>query len=159
MTPTASSTRYFDVFTRGTKECEWEAVPWQPWVRSSPVQGHRRRQGLRHARLRLHRPGPAPPPAPYASTININVTTPCRGIDRYSFRAPMVQVPVVNRVVPSTFSAGFIESDGVVAITGAHYQTIRPPAQSGGANVTYHTFANYGRTGSGVGLVPQGRRS
>lgn len=153
--PYGPSARYFDVFTRGTKECEWEAVPWQPWVKVSPSKGTVGAKGS-DTRVLVSIDWANAPPAPYASTININVTTPCRGIDRYSFKAPMVQVPVVNRVVPSSFSTGFVESDGVVAITGAHYQAIKAPAQSGGANVSYHTFANYGRTGSGVGLVPQG---
>lgn len=98
----------------------------------------------------------AVPPAPYSGTVNINVTTPCRGMDRYGFPLPRIQVPVRNRAVPDTFTAGFVESDGHVAISGAHYQSIVAPARSSplNANVTYHRFASYGRTGSGVGLVP-----
>jgi hypothetical protein len=101
------------------------------------------------------------PSAPNATTVNINITTPCRAFDKYGYNVPLIQVPVQIRTVPSNFTKGFVESDGHVSIEGPHYQAIVPPAASSNStskradSVTYHTFANYGRTGAGVGLWPQ----
>ena len=154
--PYGPSKRYFEVFSRGTKECEWEAVPLQPWVKLSQYKG---KVGAKNSdtRVFVSIDWASAPAAPYSGTVNINVTTPCRDMDRYGFRAPIIQVPVVNRVVPSTFSKGFVESDGHVSISGVNYQSVISPSQStaANANVTYHTFTKYGRTGSAVGLFPQ----
>ncbi|GAB1317752.1 Gylcosyl hydrolase 115 C-terminal domain-containing protein [Madurella fahalii] len=155
MDPYGPATRYFDVFSRGTKDCEWTASPWQPWVKLSQYEGTVGPSGP-DTRVFVSIDWSAVPPAPYSDAININVTTPCRGMDRYGFNLPRIQVPVRNRVVPDTFTSGFVESDGHVAISGAHFQSILAPAQSSdlNTNVTYHKFASYGRTGSGVGLIP-----
>ena len=145
--------RYFEIFSRGTKECAWEATPWQPWIKLSQYKGTVGAKGS-DTRVFVTVDWAAAPPAPYSATININVTTPCRDLDRYGFRLPMVQVPVVNRGVPASVTKAFVESDGYVSISGSHYSAIVPATTPTG-NVTYHTFANYGRTGSGVGLFPQ----
>jgi hypothetical protein len=115
------------------------------------------------------------PKAPNMTVVNINITTPCsKGL--YGYGAPMVQVPVTLRQVPSNFTKGFVESDGHVSIEGPHYQAIVPaegapvsnstglgkrflgssntPKRADTPNVTYHTFENYGRTSGGVGLWP-----
>jgi len=151
--PYGPSTRYFEIFSRGTKECEWEATPWQPWIKLSQYKGTVGAKGS-DTRVFVSVDWATAPAAPYSATININVTTPCRGLDRYGFRLPMVQVPVINRGAPSTFTSGFVESDGVVSITGTNYQALIPASKPTG-NATYHKFANYGRTGSGIGLLPQ----
>ncbi|KAK0611766.1 hypothetical protein B0T14DRAFT_571629 [Immersiella caudata] len=145
--------RYFEIFTRGTKECEWQATPWQPWIKLSQYNGTVGAKGS-DTRVFVTVDWAAAPPAPYAATININVTTPCRGLDRYGFRLPMVQVPVANRAVPSTFTAGYVESDGYVSIPGPAYQAV-VPAVKPTTNASYHIFKNYGRTSSAVGLIPQ----
>jgi hypothetical protein len=102
------------------------------------------------------------PAAPNMTTVNINITNSCRGLERFGYRGPIVQVPVYNRLPPSNFTEGFVESDGHIAIDGPNYQAIVPgpgPATaidgSAAANVTYHTFKGISRTGDGVGLVPQ----
>jgi hypothetical protein len=155
MDPYGPVTRYFDVFSRGTKECEWTASPWQPFVKLSQYTGTVG-PSAGDTRVYISIDWSAVPDAPYSTIVNINVTTPCRGMDRYGFPLPRVQVPVIKRAVPANFTAGFVESDGHVSISGAHYQSILPPAQNSSLNnnVTYHKFAHYGRTGSGVGLVP-----
>ncbi|KAK0712816.1 hypothetical protein B0T26DRAFT_649388 [Lasiosphaeria miniovina] len=155
--PYGPATRYFDVFTRGTQDCAWTASPWAPWVKLSQYTGVvGPGAGSSDTRVFVSVDWAAAPKAPFADTVNINITTPCRGKDRYGFKAPMVQVPVTARTVPADFARGFVESDGHVAISGAHYQSIIPAAtnSSANANVSYHTFARYGRTGSGVGLLP-----
>ncbi|KAK0725247.1 hypothetical protein B0H67DRAFT_550859 [Lasiosphaeris hirsuta] len=154
--PYGPITRYFDVFSRGTKECEWTASPWVPWIKLSQTTG-RVGPGGADARVYVSIDWATAPAAPYSNTVNINVTTPCRGMDKYGFGSPMVLLPVNIRSPAKNFTKGFVESDGHVAISGSHFQALVAPAKSSSdnANVTYHKFANYGRTGSGVGLVPQ----
>jgi hypothetical protein len=173
MDPYGPVSRYFDVFARGTNSCTWAAAPWQPWLKLSQYNGTVGPNGS-DARVFITVDWANAPKAPNSTVVNINITTPCRGLDRYGYPAPMVTVPVNLRTVPSNFTRGFIESDGHVAIEGPHYQAIvpasgTPPSNSTGlakrflgaktekrdtSNITYHTFANYGRTSGGVGLWP-----
>ncbi|KAB5578761.1 hypothetical protein GE09DRAFT_560311 [Coniochaeta sp. 2T2.1] len=169
MDPYGPVTRYFDVFTRGTNSCSWTASPWQPWVKLSQYNGSTGANGS-DSRVFISIDWANAPRAPNMTTVNINITTPCRGLDKYGYPAPMVQVPVYLRTVPSNFTKGFVESDGHVSIEGPHYQAIVPPSgtsssntssnsttlfkRASATNVTYHTFANYGRTSGGVGLIP-----
>ncbi|KAM7194365.1 kinesin-like protein 6 [Rhypophila sp. PSN 637] len=156
MDPYGPSTRYFDVFFRGTKDCTWDAAPWVSWVKLSQYNGTVGPTGA-DTRVYISIDWASAPKAPFSTTVNINVTTPCRSWDKYAYRSPMVQVPVSVRSVPSSFTKGFVESDKHVAISGSHYQAIVPAAKSTSLNknVTYHKFDSYGRTGSGVGLIPQ----
>ncbi|KAK0630461.1 hypothetical protein B0T17DRAFT_489746 [Bombardia bombarda] len=155
MDPYGPVTRWFDVFSRGTKDCKWQASPWASWVKVSPSSGTVGPKGS-DTRVRVSIDW-ASAPKSFSGTVNINITTPCRGLDKHGYAEPMVQVPVSVRSVSSNFTSGFVESDGHVSITGAHYQTLVPPASStkDNTNVTYHKFDSYGRSGSGVGLTPQ----
>lgn len=178
MDPYGPVSRYFDVFTRGTNSCSWNASPWAPWVKLSQYNGSTGPNGS-DTRVFVTIDWANAPQAPNMTTVNINITTPCRSLDRYGYPAPMVQVPVYLRAVPSNFTSGFVESDGHIAIEGPHYQAIIPPSGSATSNtttnstslfkrlldthpkraadhsnITYHTFANYGRTSGGVGLYP-----
>src|SRR3569833_1408984 len=150
------STRYFDVFSRGTNSCTWTASPWQPWVKLSQSTGTVGPGGGKDTRVYVS----IDLANAKNSTVNINITTPCRSFDKYGYAAPMVQVPVVVRSLPSSFTSGFVEADGHVAIEGPHYAAIVPPASSANAsagnNITYLTFTNCGRTSGGVGLWPPG---
>ncbi|KAK4187492.1 hypothetical protein QBC35DRAFT_233302 [Podospora australis] len=150
--PYGPTTRYFDIFSRGTKDCQWSAVPWYPWVKLSQYNGTVGANSNSDQRVFIsvdwNHPGIN------SSSVPINITTPCRGMDRYGFGLPRVNVPVRLRSVPSTFTEGFVESDGHVSISGAHFKEIVPPKTDSGVNATYHTFDSFGRTGSGVGLVP-----
>lgn len=149
MDPYGAATRYFDVFSTGPDTCEWEASPWESWIKLSQTKGSVGPHG-KDTRVFIEVDWESAPAAPNSTIVNINVTTPCRKFDKYSYNAPVVQVPVLNRVVPGNFTEGFVESDGTVAIEGPHYQSI------GGADseAKYHTFKDYGRTLGGVGLYP-----
>jgi hypothetical protein len=174
--PYGPATRYFDVFTRGNKDCTWEASPAQPWVKLSQSSGP---VGPSHpdTRVFISVDWKSAPPAPFSETVAINIT-PCEGMDTGSH----VRVPVRARSVPSSFKKGFVESDGTIAFAGEHFSSIIKPSKkrstattrrnndndknnnkdkhhndkNKGKNKepTYHTFPNYGRTSSGVGLVP-----
>ncbi|KAK4102386.1 glycoside hydrolase family 115 protein [Parathielavia hyrcaniae] len=157
--PYGPATRYFDIFSRGTKDCTWNASPFQPWVKLSQSTGTVG-PDLPDQRVFISIDWPSVPKG-FSDTVKINITTPCKGMDRYGFSDPHVLVPVRARWVPSSFKKGFVESDGHVAFAGEHYTSIIKPAakptsrnNNNNKKVTYHTFAHYGRTGSGVGLVP-----
>ena len=150
--PYGPATRYFDIFSRGNKDCAWTAVPAQPWVKLSQSKGTISPNGP-DTRVLVSIDWAAAPAAPYSGTVNINIS-PCRGMDRYGFNTPIIQLPVQNRRVPSNFTSGFVESDGHVAFSGAHYQSILPASKSSKQKINYHTFSSYGRTSSGVGLTP-----
>jgi hypothetical protein len=156
--PYGPATRYFDVFSRGTKVCAWNASASQPWLKLSQSAGTVGGSDLPDNRVFLSVDWTSAPKAPHNETVKINITTPCRAFDRYGFSDPHVLVPVSIRSVPATFTRGFVESDRHVAFAGEHYSGIIPPEQQQSttptSNITYHTFTSYGRTSSGVGLVP-----
>ncbi|KEY64611.1 hypothetical protein S7711_02816 [Stachybotrys chartarum IBT 7711] len=150
--PYGARTRYFDVFSAGTRSCAWTASPWQPWVRLSRYNGTVG-PSEEDTRVYVSIDWENAPRAPNTTMVNINVTTPCRDLERYAVREPVVQVPVVRREVPRNFTRGFVEADRYVAIEGPHYQAI-VPAEADESEAEYHTFRNYGRTLGGVGLWP-----
>lgn len=152
--PYGPGTRYFDIFSRGTKECTWNASPYQPWIKLSQSSGTVGGK-FPDQRVLLSIDWKSVPKG-FSDTVKINVTTPCRDMDRFGFSEPHILVPVRSRSIPSNFTSGFVEADGHVAFSGEHYASILKPAKSTPENkkVTYHTFSSYGRTGSGVGLLP-----
>lgn len=162
--PYGAATRYFDVFSRGTKDCTWAATPVNvSYVKLSQDSGTLAADGSSDTRVYISVDWASAPAAPNSTTVSINITNSCRGLDRYAYSLPLVQVPVHNRVPASSFAEGFVESDGHVAIDGPSYQAIVPGASSGAttingsaaSNVTYHVFKGLSRTGDAVGLVPQ----
>lgn len=164
MEPYGPSTRYFDVFSRGTKSCDWTATPVNvSYVKLSQTSGTTAPDGSADTRVYISVDWASAPAAPNMTTVSINITNSCRGLDKYAYELPLVQVPVYNRALPSSFTSGFVESDKHVAIDGPNYQAIVPGASSdattieGNAveNLTYHTFKSLARTGDGVGLFPQ----
>ncbi|SPO02404.1 uncharacterized protein DNG_05077 [Cephalotrichum gorgonifer] len=163
--PYGPASRYFDVFSRGTETCEWNASPEVSWLTLSETAGTVGPDGG-DTRVTISVDWDALPADFTSKKVYINVTTPCRGFDRYAYPEARILVPVQARAAPPEGFVGFVESDRVVSIEAAHYQRIVPAASSTSPSkrdddseekeVTYHTFKNYGRTGSGVGLVPYG---
>lgn len=165
--PLGVPSRYFDVFSRGTETCEWNASPEFSWLKLSKNTGTvGGEEGDERVDVSVDWDEV---PEGFDDMVYINVTTPCRGFDKYGYREGRLLVPVHNRAPPPSDFEGFVESDGVISIEGAHYQRIIEPSTTPSLafpsnsstsyqkeNVTYHTFKNYGRTGSGVGLVPYG---
>ncbi|KAK4141335.1 glycoside hydrolase [Dichotomopilus funicola] len=158
--PYGPATRYIDVFSRGVEDCDWSLAANHPWLKLDPAKGT---LGPDSADTRvLVSVDWAAVPAGFDGTVTVNVTT-CRKFDKYGFSDPHVLVPVRARSVPKSFTKGFVESDGHVAFPAAKYSTIIPPSSSSSSSSkstntttkpTYHTFTNYGRTDTGVGLIP-----
>lgn len=133
------------------------------YVNLSQTSGTLKADGSADTRVYVSVDWESAPAAPNTTTVSINITNSCRGIDKYGYSLPLVLLPVYNRVPASDFTTGFVESDGHVSIEGPNYQAIVPAASSGAttingseaSNVTYHTFKGLSRTGDAVGLVPQ----
>ncbi|KAL2117636.1 hypothetical protein VTJ04DRAFT_7296 [Mycothermus thermophilus] len=165
--PYGPSMRYFDVFSRGVRECAWSAAPEKPWIKlsqsSGVVGGSKPDQ-----RVLVSVDWAKAPQGTWEETVKINLTVPCDGSDSYGFADPHILVPVRRRAVPASFKKGFVEADGHVSIAGEHYSAIIPAAKplpevwrvgkreslQKITKPTYHKFSSYGRTGSGVGLIP-----
>ncbi len=155
--PHGAPRRYFDVFSRGVRACNWTAAASVPWLALSQTAGT---VGGVEPDTRVY-VSVADWAKAHSQTVQVNITTSCRADDKYGFKSPVVLVPVAMRSPPSSFSLGFVEADGTIAIEAAHYQAVVPPASAAKAtnatatNTTYHTLHQYGRTGSAVGLWPQ----
>ncbi|KAI9170762.1 Kinesin-like protein 6 [Paramyrothecium foliicola] len=149
--PYGPITRYFDVFNAGTKACEWKAAVGQPWLKLSKTGGTVRPDGGADERVSVSVDWSKAPKVSGTTTVQINLTTPCWGLEKYAVREPILQVPVVTRSVPGTFKEGFVEADGHVAIEAPHYQRV---VEGKNSKAKYHTLKNYGRNLGGVSLVP-----
>ncbi|KAI1636350.1 hypothetical protein F4809DRAFT_641605 [Biscogniauxia mediterranea] len=156
--PYGAQTRWFDVFSRGARNCDWWAEADLPWVTLSQSSGTVGPENGTDSRVLVSIDWQAAPQVINDTVANINFSTSC-GIEGFAewYGAPIVQLPVNLRTIPPNFTEGFVESDKHVAIEGPNYQRIyAPPSNaSGSAQVTYRTLRNYGRTLGGVTLWPQ----
>lgn len=148
MEPYGPSKRYFEVFSRGTNSCTWDAAPEVAWIKLSAASGEIAPTGS-DTRVYISIDWDSVPEGT-EETFYINVTNSCRSFDKHAYRLPRVLVPVNKRSIPADYE-GYVESDGVVAIEGPHYSSVLEGSAEG---VEFHTFKNYGRTLSGVGLYP-----
>lgn len=146
MDPYGPKTRWFDIFARGTEGCQWTVSPWAPYVLVSQKTGFTGGNGT-DTRVYVSIDWPNAPAAPNTTTVNINVTSSC-GSQWGNYPAPMIQVPLTNHLVPADFT-GFVESDKHIAIEAEH--TSRRTSVAG---VSYITIPSYGRTLSGVTMMP-----
>ncbi|KAK8058078.1 immunoglobulin I-set domain-containing protein [Apiospora phragmitis] len=162
--PYGPSARWFDVFARGPKACDWSAQVDTPWVRLSSSSGTIGPGNGTDSRVFVSVDWAAAPKIVNNTMAKINFTSGCGrvGFTKW-YSQPIVQVPINLRSVPANFTTGFVESDKHVAIEGPNYQRIYNPSKSNSnsssdsdsKNVTYRTLANYGRTFGGVTLWPQ----
>lgn len=147
MDPYGPKTRWVDIFARGTAGCQWKLSPWKDYVIVTPSTGYTGGENGTDTRVYVSIDWSKAPPAPNTTTVSINVTSSC-GSQWGNYPSPTIQVPVQNVVVPSNFT-GFVESDKHIAIEAEH--TSRNTAVN---NTSYTTLPSYGRTLSGVTLVP-----
>ncbi|KAI0126804.1 immunoglobulin I-set domain-containing protein [Xylariales sp. AK1849] len=154
--PYGPATRWFDVFSRGMIACDWSAQTDKPWVKLSQYNGTIGPGNGTDSRVFVSIDWASAPRITNNTNSNINFTTGCgrKGFATW-YVAPIVQLPINMRTVPSNFTIGFVESDKYVAIEGPNYQRIYTPSNSTNSNVTYHSLKNYGRTFGGVSLWPQ----
>lgn len=155
--PYGPVTRWFDVFSRGTRNCDWQAETDIPWVKLTQYDGTVGPDNGTDSRVFVSIDWENAPQVVNNTVANINFSTGC-GREGFSnwFGKPIVQLPINLRSIPSSFTSGFVESDKHVAIEGPNYQRIyTPPSVTADSEITYHTLKNYGRTLGGVTLWPQ----
>ncbi|KAI0170213.1 hypothetical protein BJ166DRAFT_608405, partial [Pestalotiopsis sp. NC0098] len=156
--PYSAPTRWFEVFSRGTVSCDWQAETDQPWVKLSQYSGTVGPGNGTDSRVHVSIDWASAPQIINNTVSNINFTTGCgdRGFSGW-YGAPYIQLPINLRSIPSNFTTGFVESDKYVAIEGPNYQRIYSPTttNSTSTGLTYHTLKDYGRTYGGVTLWPQ----
>ncbi|KAI1191810.1 hypothetical protein F5B17DRAFT_381113 [Nemania serpens] len=154
--PYGPATRWFDVFSRGTRDCDWAATVDLPYVKLSQSKGIVGPRSGKDSRVLVSIDWTTAPQITNSTTANIQFTAGC-GKEGFTswYSAPSVQVPVNLRKVPSSFTKGFVESDKTVAIEAPNYQRIQSLSNSAVPNITYLTLKDYGRTMGGVTLWPQ----
>ncbi|OTB19319.1 glycoside hydrolase family 115 protein [Daldinia sp. EC12] len=155
--PYGPATRWFDVFSRGTLNCDWSAESDISWVKLSQYNGTVGPDNGTDSRVFVSIDWENAPKIANNTVANINFSAGC-GREGFSswYGKPIVQLPINLRTVPSHFTRGFVESDKHVAIEGPNYQRIyTPPDVAADSEVEYRTLKNYGRTLGGVTLWPQ----
>ena len=146
MDPYGPKTRYIDMFARGTAGCGWTLSPWTDYVIVTPSSGYAGGSNGTDTRVYVSVDWTKAPAAPNSTTVNINVTSSCANWGNYP--PPMVQVPIMSTTIPLGFT-GFVESDKHIAIEAEH--TSSNTVVNG---VSYQTLPSYGRTLSGVTMMP-----
>lgn len=155
-------TRWIDVFARGTSGVNFN-VSSDSHVIVTPSQGILQASGNNtDMRLTVSIDWAKAPNGSTISTINITTTTPTGVYDNATypygnFGKPQIQVPVNKTAAPSSFH-GFVESDLTISIEAAHFSSNASSSSSnsssGGATAYYETIPAYGRTLSGITLLP-----
>ncbi len=147
MDPYGPKTRWIDVFARGIAGCSWAVSSNASYVALTPSSGYTGGDNGTDTRIYVSVNWEAAPSAPYSSTITITVTSGC-GASWGNYGAPTVQLPISIPSAPSSFE-GFVESDKHISIEPEHIS--RSTSVNG---VSYTTLPSYGRTLSGVTMLP-----
>ncbi|RDW82743.1 hypothetical protein BP6252_03855 [Coleophoma cylindrospora] len=142
MDPYGPSTRWIDIFARGTSGCGWKVAPGKDWVMATPSSGTTGGNGS-DTRVYLS----VDWSRANTSVVTINVTSSCATWGNYG--SPKVQLPVNLTSISPTFTSGFVESDGHISIEAEH-----ATANTSVNGVQYITIPSYGRTLSGVTIMP-----
>ncbi|CZT02771.1 uncharacterized protein RAG0_09791 [Rhynchosporium agropyri] len=145
MNPYGPKTRWIDIFARGTAGCDWTLSPSASYVSLSQNTGHTGGNNATDTRVFISVDWATAPAAPSNATVNINITSTCNwGF----YQQPIIQVPIFNPSIPVGFT-GFVESDRHISIEAEHASR-----NSTVKDVSYMTLSSYGRTRSGVTLMP-----
>jgi hypothetical protein len=146
MDPYGPSTRYIDIFARGTAGCAWTITSNASYVSSTPSSGYTGGSNGTDYRVNIAVNWALAPAAPNSSVVSLKFTSSCPNWG--NFPTPTVLVPVQSLRVPTDFT-GFVESDRHFSIEAEH--TSRNTSVN---DVKHLTIKNYGRTLSGVTLFP-----
>ena len=136
--------RWIDIYSRGNKGFSFEVSPWDSWVHASPSSGSVPASGKGDKRVYLSIDWNKAPAGSSMATINVTVSSDDYG----NFGQPTIILPVNKTSVPASFH-GFVESDGTVSIEPEH-----ATRNTSTADASYAVIPGYGRTLSGVTLLP-----
>ena len=141
--PFAVSKHYIDIFNVGTKSVTW-TVQAPPYVKVSETTGTLALSDP-DARVYVTVDWASAPTGSSLATINVTSS------NDYGTQVtmPTLVLPINHTVIPASFS-GFVESDAHISIEAEHYARVVNPS----ASVSYTTLPDYGRTLSGVTLLP-----
>lgn len=135
----AQPTRWIDVFNRGAAPLRFTTTTGAPWLRVSPAEGDL----ANDVRLEVSVDWSIAPKGRSETKVTV------RGSDG---RDVGITVPVFNPEAPTREAvAGFVESDGVVAIEAAHYHRALGGADNA---IRWQTIPGYGRVLSAVTPFP-----
>ncbi|KAG2412534.1 hypothetical protein HFD88_010091 [Aspergillus terreus] len=137
--------RWIEVYSRGTEGFQFTVSPHDSWVKATPSSGMISPSGANtDIRVQLSVDWDKAPAGSSMALINVTVASDDYG----NFQMPTVQLPVNKTSAPASFH-GFVESDGTVSIEAEH--TSR---NTSAGNTSYAVVPGYGRTLSGVTLLP-----
>lgn len=155
----STPTRWIDVFSRGVSPFDYYVNISVPYVTATPASGTLQASGGPNAtdiRVQLSVDWAAAPAGSTSVVIYVQTTTggvfPFHQQHQYGpqYSAAEIILPLNNTKVPVDFH-GFVESDGTVSIEPEHFTT---NASSEDATAYYAVIPGYGRTLSGVTLLP-----
>jgi hypothetical protein len=141
MTP-YTAPRWIDIYNMGTQDFDWQiqAAPFVKLTQSSgtlAVEDEDVRVYITIDWTQI--------PAGTGMKSVMNITSSRDYGTQYGM--PTVNLQLNNTALPSTFTAGFVESAGYVAFEAEHYTRMTPAG-----NLTYQLLPSYGRTLSALKL-------
>jgi hypothetical protein len=139
--PYTPENRTIDIYARGSGSVDFTVTPGVPYITVSPSQGTiSYPSGTSDIRAVISVDWSAVPKGSSTATITIKPKTGSE---------VKLSLPINNVEVPTDFK-GYVESNGAVAMEMRHF-TSRTPGASG---TTAEVITNYGRTDSGLTLLP-----
>ncbi|KAI9761816.1 MAG: urea active transporter [Chaenotheca gracillima] len=146
MDPYGPSTRWMDIYARSSEEFNYNISTNATWVTVKPSSGALSGIGNNSdIRAEVSVDWTNAPLGSSMVTINISSSTDYGS----QFSMPQVILPVNHTELPTNFSNGFVESDGVISIEAEHTSS-----NTSTEDIYYTTIPSYGRTLSGVTLFP-----
>jgi hypothetical protein len=140
-----SPSRFFEIFAQGIRGFGFD-ITTDPFVRLSQTSGTVTPDNNgTDIRIWLSIDWKAAPSGSGVAHINITSST---GYGT-QFSSPQLLLPYNNAQIPSSFTKGFVESNGVVSIEAEHHNRIT----LGSTTLEYMTIPNYGKTLSGATLT------
>lgn len=139
--PYTPENRTIDIYARGSGTVDFTITPSAPYIKVSPSEGTLTYpSGTSDIRATITVDWTAAPEGSSTGTISIKPKT---GTE------VKLSLPVNNIAVPSDFK-GYVESNGAVAIEMQHFSS----RSTGSSGATVEVIPNYGRTDSGLTLLP-----
>eukprot|EP01113_Clastostelium_recurvatum_P038708 TRINITY_DN5819_c0_g1_i5.p1 TRINITY_DN5819_c0_g1~~TRINITY_DN5819_c0_g1_i5.p1 ORF type:complete len:1027 (+),score=219.39 TRINITY_DN5819_c0_g1_i5:249-3329(+) len=142
---------YIDIYNTGTNRITW-TIQAPPYIIITQYSGTLAPKDA-DVRVFIDVNWSSVPLGSSSATINISSSTDYGT----QSKAPQVILPLIKRSVPDNFTlGGFVESDGHISIEAEHWSRIISPSSPNpdGVVVSYDILPSFGRTLSGVALVP-----
>lgn len=141
MDPYTPENRTIEIYAKGSGTVDYTITPSVPYIRVLPSQGTiSYPSGTSDIRTVIRVDWSSAPAGTSTASISIK---PSRGTE------VKLNLPLNNVEVPSDFK-GYVESNGAVAMEMRHFTS----RASGSAGSTVEVIPNYGRTDSGLTLLP-----